>query len=162
MLSSTKYRLWQNIGVNRILESTKYWRQQKIGVKKIQAHAKITYKSSEASPYCFGPAKSTAAGSSLTLLVLSSEDVVSSSCSCIITGYSLPASLFWRTSLAQSRPSCTARHAKKSKNIGVKKNMGTRQDFTDFCRTLAVNISASRRPIKKIIKAKNDHYKCPI
>jgi hypothetical protein len=41
------------------------------------------------------------------------------------------------------------RHAKKSQNIGINKNIGARQDFTDFRQILAVNISSSRRPIKK-------------
>ncbi len=57
---------------------------------------KIIYKLDEASPYCFGPANSTVAGSSLTL-VFSSEDVVSSSCSRWVTGYSLLASLYGLT-----------------------------------------------------------------
>jgi hypothetical protein len=40
------------------------------------------------------------------------------------------------------------RHAKKSQNIGINKNFGTCQDFTYFHQTLAVNITASRHPIK--------------
>jgi hypothetical protein len=43
-----------------------------------------------------------------------------------------------------------ARHARNPQNIGVNKNIETHQDFTVFHQTLAVNISASRRLIKKL------------
>jgi hypothetical protein len=48
------------------------WKSENSGACKKMA------KSSEASPYCFGLAKSTVAGSSLSLLVLSEGDVPSS------------------------------------------------------------------------------------
>jgi hypothetical protein len=41
-----------------------------------------------------------------------------------------------------------ARHAENGQNLGV------RLKFTDFCQTIAVSISAHRRPIKKLKKHK--------
>ncbi len=41
------------------------------------------------------------------------------------------------------RPAMQKRH-----KYWCRKNVGTRQDFTDFPQTSAVNISAHRRPIK--------------
>jgi hypothetical protein len=68
-----------------------------------------------------------------------------------VKGCSLPASLYGWTSF----PHCPllvvlARHAKKSQNIGIDKNIGASQDFTDFHQISAVCISASKRPIKKL------------
>jgi hypothetical protein len=79
--------------------------------------------------------------------VFSSEDVVSSSCSFWLQ----PAGqLIWVDFLLHCPGLVVlACHAKKSQNIGVNKNIGARQDLTDFCQTLAVNISAPRHPIKK-------------
>ena len=47
-------------------------------------------------------------------------------------------------------------------NIGIDKTLAPPQDFTDFCQTLAVNISAPRRPYQKLVKAKSNHHHCPI
>jgi hypothetical protein len=48
-----------------------------------------------------------------------------------------------------------ARHAENVTNLGADKILAhCRQDFTDVCQTIAVNISARRRPIKNWGKQK--------
>jgi hypothetical protein len=65
-----------NIWVDKILVSTKYWRRQNIGVDKILASTESRRRQNvgpcvEASLYCFGLAKSTAADFSQTSLMFS-------------------------------------------------------------------------------------------
>jgi hypothetical protein len=50
---------------------------------------------------------------------------------------------------ALSWPGCTSPPCQKVTKYWRQQNVGARQDFTDFRQTLAVNISAQRRPIKK-------------
>ncbi len=76
MLAPTKYLHWQNVGSDKILESTKVWCQQISRVNKILASTKYSRRQNvgtcmEASHYCFGPAESTAADFSQTLLMFS-------------------------------------------------------------------------------------------
>jgi hypothetical protein len=76
ILASTKYWCQQNIGVHKILASIKYLHRQNIGVNKIFASTESRRRQNvgacaEASPYCFGPAKSAAADFSQTSLMFS-------------------------------------------------------------------------------------------
>jgi len=47
-----------------------------------------------------------------------------------------------------------ARHASNGQNLGINQNLGVRLKFTDFSQTIAVSISAHRRPFKKLKKHK--------
>jgi hypothetical protein len=109
--------------------------------------AQIMYKSGGASPNCFCLEKSALAGFSQTSLMFSSR-----CCPLLMQSQSLrlplAAPLLW----ADSLPHCTgsfvpAPHAEMSQ-ILVSTNYRGCKDFTDFRQTLAVNISAHRRPIK--------------
>jgi hypothetical protein len=76
IFASTKYSCRLNVGDNKILASTKYWCRQNICVKKMLASTKYPLQQNvgayaEASPYCFGPAESTAADFSQTSLMFS-------------------------------------------------------------------------------------------
>jgi hypothetical protein len=61
---------------------------------------------------------------------------------------------------------CTGPPCRKRHKYWRPQNISTRfqQDFTDFGQTIAVNISAHKRPIKnqKLVKAKSNHNHCPI
>jgi hypothetical protein len=78
------------------------------------AHAQIMYKSGGASPYCFGPAKSSVAGFSQTSLMFSSLKMLP------------PPHAVAKWLVVDSLPHCTslfvpARHAEMSQNIGANK-----------------------------------------
>jgi hypothetical protein len=113
ILALTKVRHRQNIGVDKMLASTKCCRRQNICVNKILAHAQIMYKSSGASSYCFGLAKSAWLIPDLADVLLL-EDVVLSSCSHQVR-LPLAASHLWADSLPHRTCSfLPARHAEIS------------------------------------------------
>jgi hypothetical protein len=104
-LALTKYWCRQNIGVDKILASTESRHQQYFGP------------CAEASPYCFGPAKSAAADFSQASLMFSYFHVQSPNVLLL-----LAALLLWADSLLH----CvgifvSARHAENVTNIGVNK-----------------------------------------
>jgi hypothetical protein len=102
-----------------------------------------------ASPYCFGPAKSAAAGFSQTSLMFSSLKMLSSPHEVTKCGVAAghPA-LMVGLSPALYRLIYTSLPCRKCYKYWRRQNIGARQDFTDFRQTSAVNISAHRRPIK--------------
>ncbi len=138
MLASTKYSSQQNIGVDKIFVSKKCWRRQNILFNKMLAH---TWKHL------------------LTVLAQQSPQQLTfprprwcsptSPCSCWSLHVQSPSvllPLLW----ADSLPHCTGLlywpAMQKTSQILASTNIGTRQDFTNFRQTIAVNISAHRRP----------------
>ncbi len=138
----------------------KFWHRQNFRVNKILASTKNSSTKSrrqnvaacaEASPYCFGPAKSAAADYSRTSLMFSyfSLKMLYSPCSvtkcAVATGR--PAFMGGLSPalcrLIRTSPLCRKRH-----QYWCRQNIGARQDFTSFCQTIAVAISAHRHPIK--------------
>jgi hypothetical protein len=80
MLALTKHSCQQNIGDDKVLALTTYWHQQNTRVDKMLALTKCLRQQNtrvnkctcaEATPYCFGPAESTAADFSQTTLMFS-------------------------------------------------------------------------------------------
>jgi hypothetical protein len=56
---------------------------------------------------------------------------------------------FYGRTLSRTVPACcTCPLCRKCHKYWGQQNIGARQDFTDFCQTLAVNISAHRHPFK--------------
>jgi hypothetical protein len=186
-LALKKYWRLQNIGVNNMLASTKHWRQQNVCVEKIFVSKKYSRRQNigvdkillstessrlknvgacvEASPYCFGPAESAAADFSQTSLMFSyfSLKMLISPCAvnkCAVAS-DYPA-FMGGLSPPLYRLIVLARHAENVTNIGVD-NISARRDFTNFCQTIAVNISeASQASYQKLVKTKSDHHHCPI
>jgi hypothetical protein len=111
-LASTKYWCRQNIGAGKTLASTECWHQQNVGV------------CAEASPYCFGPAKSAAADFSQTLLMFSSLKMLCSPVYMQSPNVVLPlaALLLWEDFLPLSTNLFVpARHAETSKILASTK-----------------------------------------
>ena len=137
MLASTKCWHRQNVGVDKILVATKCWRR-----KKWCRHRRI--------PLLFGLAESAAAGFSRAAgpaedLLRLPDGVALFACSRQVR-HCLQPSCFFGWTL-----SCTVPNVQ---NFGAWQNIGARLKFTDFCQTMAVYISAHRRPIKKRKKHK--------
>jgi hypothetical protein len=120
------------------------------------------YKSSEAFSYCFGPAQSTVAGSSLTSLVLSSWRC------CLLLMQSLsdwlqPAGqLIWAPFL----PYCPvlvvlALHAKRHKILASTK-CWLPPRFHWFSPNFSSQYLCSQASYQKMVKAKSYHHHCPI
>ncbi len=166
-IALTKYNHWQNISIDKKFALLKYWCRRNIVVHKILVSTnykpkQIIYKSSEESSYCFGLAKSTVAGSSLTSLVFSTEDVVSSSCSHWVTGYSLPADLYGQTSSAMSRPCCTGPPCQKVTKYWCQQKNLRLPKFHRFSTTFSSQYLCSEVSYRKMVNAKDAHYNCPI
>ncbi len=161
-MGATKYWGQQNIGSDKILVvtkywrlkifvPTKYWRLQNIRVDKILASTESRHRQNvgacaEASPYCFGPAESAAADfsqTSLMFLYFSLKTLIS------------PRALT-KCAVAAGRPDFMGRLSptlyrpamQKTSQYWRRLNIGTHQDFTYFCQTIAVNISAHKCPVK--------------
>jgi hypothetical protein len=168
-LAAAKHWRQQNIGIGKCWRD-KYWCRQNTGVKKILASTKSRHRQNvgacaEASPYCFGLAKSAAAEFSQTspmfsyfsLKMLHSPRAinicaVAAVCPAFMGGHSWP---------ALYRLICTGPPCRKCHKYWCRQNI-CGQDFTDFRQTIAVNISVHRHPYQKLIKAKSNHHHCPI
>ncbi len=136
---STKYIHQQNIGVDKILPQTKSWCW----------HRSVSL--------LLGSAESAAADFSKAPLKISYFS--------LMVLLSLHAVVKW--GIASSHPDfmggistvlyrlvVPARHTENVQNLGAYKNIGGHLKFTDFHQTIAVYLSAHRRPIKKWCKHK--------
>jgi hypothetical protein len=124
----------QNFLVDKISVAAKYLLQQNIRIDKIFAIRgdKIIYKSSEASPHCFGLAKSTVADSSLPLLVFSLKMMSPSRVAAECKAAACRPAYMSGLPPALSRPGCTGPPSQKVKKTLRRQNLRARQDFTDF------------------------------
>ncbi len=173
MLVATKYWRWQkhrlrqnNIGAYKTLAPPKCWRRQNNCVDKIIALTKYSCRQKSrvdknlTSRKCwrmrgsisllFGPAESTAADLSQTSLMFSyvSQKV-------LIPPHAVAKCAFYGRTLSCTVPAyCTGPPCWKCHKYWRQQNIGTQQDFTDFCQTVAANISAHRRPTKNLWKQK--------
>ncbi len=160
MLASVKYMSWQNVGTDKIFAAAKFRRPQNVGVHKILASTKmlltkyrrwqnfIQVQWSIFLLFWPGEVHSSWLLSDLAVALL----IKVLSPPCVVAEWLATASRSAYMDVlppALSWPGCTGPPCQKVTNIAVNKNIGTRQDFADFCQTLAVNISPSMCPIKK-------------
>jgi hypothetical protein len=164
MLASTKHWRQQNICVDKILASTKYWRRQNIGIDKILASTKYLRWQNIGVDRMLAPARKHL----LTVLAQQNSQQLTfprpNWCSptspwrCWALHVQSPSVLLPPAALllwVDSLPHCTglfvlARHAENVTNIGVDKISA----LTKISITIAVSISAHRRPIKHWWKQK--------
>jgi len=129
---------------------TKCWRRQNIVVEKISVSTK-SWRRRRMIPLLFGLAESTATDFSQTSLKISYVSLM----------VLIPLHAVAKCGVASGHPAflgglspvlyrliVPACHAENSK-ILAQQNIGVRLKFTDFRQTIAVYISAHRRPIKK-------------
>ncbi len=139
MLASTKYSCRQNSCTDRNLTSTKISHQQNVGV------------CAKASPYCLArqsPQQLTSPKPHINDLLYLLEGVEPSICSRQVCRCHWSPCFYQRT-LSRTVPACyTGPPSRKRHKYWRRQNIGARQDFTDFCQTIAVNISAHKYPIK--------------
>ncbi len=155
LLASKKCWCRQNTGVYKILALTKCWRRQNTGVDKILASTKSwrgqnVGADAEESPYCLARQspqlltspkprwRSPTSPGWCRSLCMQSPSVVLPLAALLLWADSLP----YCTDLLY-RPPCWKRH-----KFWRRQNTVVRLKFTDFCQTIAVLITAHRRPTK--------------
>jgi hypothetical protein len=141
----------ENIDVDKLLALTKFSRRQKSRIDKNLASTKC-WRMRRSISLLFGLAESTAADFSQTSLMISyiSQKVLIPPHAVAKCAFASGRPAFMRT-LSRTVPACcTCPPCRKCHKYWRRQNIGARQDFTDFRKTIAVNISAHRRPIKNL------------
>ncbi len=89
------------------------------------------------------------------LLHLPDGVVALSACNCQVWCWSLAIRFYGRT-FSPTVPAChTAPQCRKCPKLWRRQNISVRLKFTNFHQTIAVKISAPKRPVKKTVKVKN-------
>ncbi len=169
MLALTKYLHWQNSRVDKILASTTFLRQQNTRVDKILVSTKFSCQQNvgagaEVSPYCLARQSPQQLTSPRPRWCSPTSPRRCWSLHMQSPSMPLPlaALLLWADSLRTVLAYCTGPPCRKHHKYWQRQTIGTPQDFTDFCQTIAVNISAHRRLTKNLVKTKSDHHHCLI
>ncbi len=150
MLASTKYSRRQNSRVDKILASTKYSCRHNSRADKILAHARehlLTIWPGRVHSSWLLPDLA-------DVLLCLPEGVDPSTCSRQVCRCHWPPCFYGRTLSCTVPAYCTGPPCRKRHKYWSRKNIGARQDFTDFRQTIAVYISAHRRSIKNWWKQK--------
>ncbi len=161
LLASTKFSRRQNSRVNKILASTKILRRQNSCIDKISHRQKsrvdkmLAQTQKNPLTVWLGRVHSSWLLPDLAEDLLHLPDGVdSSACSRQVWRCLWPPCFYRRTLSRTVWAYCTGWPCRKRHKFWRQKNIGVRLNFTDFRQTMAVFISAHRRPIKNWWKQK--------
>ncbi len=156
MLALTNYSRWQITRVDKIIALTEISRQQNPRVdKKSSVNKMLVHVQKHLLTVWLSRVHSSWLLPNLADVLLRLPDGVdSSACNRQVCPCLCPPCFYGRT-LSRTVPACcTGLLCRKRHKYWSRQNIGARQDFTDFRQTIAVNISANRRPIKNWWKQK--------